>query len=374
MSLTPGAPNLGSQIATAGKSFWDRREGTTGKIVLVIGALAAAGILFTMWGVIVPFVLGTLTSTLYMGLDVLALMAITSPIWSQRVRLLCTTAFKLSMRWSTQLLIETDPIGILREHILTMKKMALTLVQAVEKVAKAVQGLTDAIDRNKQKIQDARGKIQSTNRIIADTQSQLSLIKDPSQAMITRTKINKLQLALQGYQQTIGIAADSITQEQGMLDKANVMYEQLLRYQNLSDFKISEFTQNADMLEERRKVILAGSEGLSAMQKLLGGDPVGQELIDRDIEFLNTEASDVMGAISNFNAYSDKYLTDMDIQNGAAAAKGADIFAALEAKLNTPLSLPDGQANDSMPINTVQDSTGAYVPVSAANDYSKFLK
>lgn len=334
--------------------------------------MALAGIAFTFWGMILPFILGTLTSTIAMVGDVLVLMALTSPIWSKRVRLLLSTAFKLSMRWSTQLLIETDPIGILREHILTMKKMALTLVQAVEKVAKAVQGLTDAIDRNKQKIQDARGKIGSTNRIISDTQSQLALIKDPSQSMLIRTKINKLQLTLQGYQQTIGIAADSITQEQGMLDKANVMYEQLLRYQNLSDFKISEFTQNADMLEERRKVILAGSEGLSAMQKLLGGDPVGQELIDRDIEFLNTEASDVMGAISNFNAYSDKYLTDMDIQNGAAAAKGADIFAALEAKLNTPLSLPDGE--DNAPINTLQDSTGTYVPVAGASDYSKYLK
>lgn len=373
MSLTPGTPNLASQMATAGKSFWDRREGTTGKIVLVAGAVAAAGALFTLWGTILPFVLNTFTNSFYLIGDIVFFGFLTSPIWSRRVRLLVTTAFKLSMRWSTQLLIETDPIGILREHILDMKKMAQTLVGAVEKVSKAVQGLRDAIDKNKGKILDARGSIQSTDRIISDAQQQLALMKDPNQALQMRTKIQSLQLRRQGYNQTIGLADTSIQQEQSMLDKANTMYEQLLRYQNLSDFKIEEFTQNANMLEERRRVILAGQEGLSVMQKMLGGDPVGQDLIDRDIEFLNTEASDVMGAISNFNRYSDKYLTDMDIQNGAAAAKGEEIFNQLEQKLTTPLLQDGGVA--SAPIETFRDSQGTYVPVSGgAIDYSKLLK
>lgn len=369
MSMTPTTPNFGA----AAKSFWDRREGTTGKIVIVVGALAAAGMLLSFWNLILPFLIATTESTITLCLDAAALMLITSPIWSKRVRLLVSTVFKLSMRWSTQLLIETDPIGILREHILDMKKMAGTLATAVEKVSKSIQGLSDAVDKNKGKISEAHGSIVSADRIIGDTQAQLTGVKDPNQAMLVRTKINSLQLKKQGYQQTIGLASSSIDQESAMLDKARTMYEQLLRYQNLSDFKIQEFTQNADMLEERRKVILAGQEGLSVMQKMLGGDPIGQDLIDRDIEFLNTEASDVMGAISNFNRYSDKYLTDMDIQNGAAAAKGADIFAQLEDKLNAPTLLPSGEDSGvSVPMDTVQDNTGTYVPV--ANDYSKYVK
>lgn len=373
MGLTSSTPNIGSQMATTAKSFWDRREGTTGKIVLVVGAMAAIGIAFTFWGMIVPFIVGTLTSTIAMVGDILVLMVLTSPIWSKRVRMIISTAFKLSMRWSTQLLIETDPIGILREYILDLKKKAQILMQAIEKVAKAVQGLRDAIDKNKGLISTSRGSAATATRMITETQGQLATSKDPTQAMQLRIKVNSLQLKLQGYQQTAGIAEQSIAQEQKVLDQASTMYEQLLRYQNLSDFKIEAFTQNANLLEERRKVILAGSQGLSVMQKLLGGDPVQQDLIDRDIEYLNTEASDVMGAISNFNRYSDKYLTDMDIQNGAAASRGADIFAQLDEKLSAPLQLPS-DSSGSIPLETTQDGTGVYVPVAGANDYSQFLK
>jgi hypothetical protein len=375
MSLTPGTPNLASQIAVGAKGFWSRREGTTGKVVLVAGAVAIAAGLFTAWGTIVPFVLGTFTNTIYLALDVIFLMFLTSPIWSKRVRLLVGLAFKLSMRWSTQLFIETDPFGILREKALDMKKGSVTISKAADKASSSVEGTKMAIDKNKEMIQNCIGSIKSAESMVADLQSQLPGIKDPMQAMKLRTKMQSIVLKKQNYQQKIGLASGSIEQEQRMLDAGTAMYENLLKYQNLQDYKTEEFVQTIDMLEERQKILLAGQEGLTVMQKLLGGDPEGQDLIDRDIAYLNQQAADITGAIANFNRYSDKYLTDMDIQNGAAAQKGADIFAALEQKLTQPL-LPDGglSANGG-PIETVQDSQGTYVPASnGAIDYSKLLK
>lgn len=371
MSLTPSTPDF-SQMGTAAKSFWDRREGSTGKIVLVVAALAAAGLLLSFWNLILPFLIGTLENTITLCLDAIALAVLTSPIWSSRVRLLIGTTFKLSMRWATQILIETDPIGILREHVLDMKKDAAKLAGAVEKVAKSVQGLVDAIGKNKDVILSAKGSAQQAQRMIESKQTQVKSVTDQLAALKLRNEINSLQLRMQGFQQQAGMAGKSIEQEQAVLDQAKTMYEQLLRYQNLSDYKIDEFTQNANMLEERRKVILAGAESLSVMQKLLGGDTAQTDLINRDIDFLEQEASDVKGAMSNFNRWSDKYLTDMDIQNGAAASRGADIFAQLEQKLTTPTALPSEVGGSQVPTETVRDSEGTYVPVTT--DYTKFLK
>lgn len=370
MGLTPTTPNFGS----VAKSFWSRREGKGGMVMIAMAVAVLAAITVLFGNTIAVFVKSTLDNIIYEILDVIAILALTSPVWSKRVRFYGGMAFKLAARWSTQILVETDPIGILREHSLELKKDGAVLDRAIEKVSKIIQRLSDTIDKLKSGIMDKKGMDAEADRQLTAKQAALAACKDPNQALRLRTDINSLQLRRNSFRSEAGMAVDSIKQEQELLDQNRAMYEKMLNYKNMHEYKVNEFDMSANMMEQRREAVLAGQEGLTVMQRLLGGDPVKMDLINRTVDYLNDEASDLKGALNNFDRWADKDLTDMSIQNGAASARGEDIFAQLEQKLTAPSILLQDGADTSIPINTVQDSTGAYVPVSAANDYSKFLK
>src|SRR6266478_5913346 len=111
MSMTPSTPtNLGDEL----KSFWARPEGKTGMIFIV---LAAAALVYG-WGMIVPFIVSMLADTLHMIYLASILAAVLFVIFSSRTHLL----FRLLMRWITGMIINIDPIGILKDHLSQMRK------------------------------------------------------------------------------------------------------------------------------------------------------------------------------------------------------------------------------------------------------------
>ena len=110
MSLTPSTPNLGDQL----KSFWSRPEGKTGMVFIVV----AAGALVYGWGMIVPFIVSMLADTLHMVYLGAILAAALFVAFSSRTHLV----FRLLMRAITGLIINIDPIGILKDHLSQMRK------------------------------------------------------------------------------------------------------------------------------------------------------------------------------------------------------------------------------------------------------------
>jgi hypothetical protein len=137
MSITPSTPtSLGDDL----KSFWSRPEGKTGMIFI---ALAAAAAVYG-WAQIVPFIVSMLADTLHMIYLAGIIAAVLFVVFSSRTHLL----FRLLMRWITGMIINIDPIGILKDHLSQMRKRRDVMSQQISNVSGQIQYLKNVIDKN----------------------------------------------------------------------------------------------------------------------------------------------------------------------------------------------------------------------------------
>ena len=365
MSMTPGTPNF----TGVAKQFWDRGEGKFGKAVLIGAGLCLAGAVVFFWGLILPFLIGVVGNTIELAGLIAVLTVLTSPLWSSKVRLFVTNAFQLAMRWSYQTLIASDPIGMLRNNVDTLRKQGAEFDKAVAQLAGSKQRLESDIQNQIQSIQHDKALSDSTDQKIAQLTAKAAALSgnDRQEAMLN---IERLKLGKQGYLQTAGIANQTITAEKPILDQTNRMYDQLCRLRDLAQFKVQSLSQQADMYSKQRATILASQKALGAAGRIIRGDPQQLAIVDQTIEYLNNEAADTIGAMNDFNRWSEKYLTDMDVQNGANADEATKIFGALEQKLN----LPSAVTGVTM-LSTTPDSTPVASGTNPSNDdYMNLLK
>lgn len=366
MAMTPQVPNFSQSMQTA-KSFWDSKSGSFGKWVLVIGGLGLAAVFVFFWGLILPFLIGVVGSTIQLAGLCAVLAVLSSPLWCAPVRLMLSNAFQMSMRWGYRKLVQKDPIGILLNNRDQMRDQLTEFDKAVTQLAGSKQRLeTD--------LQTQMDSIRENKSLDAATAKQISLVQASIQnatgnsKMELALKLQSLQLGQQNDQQAAGICLQTINAEKPILDQTDKMYDQLCRLRNLADFKVQSLTMQADMYAKQRKSILAGQAGLVAAGHVMHGDPHELELVDMAIDALNTETADTIGAMKDFNRNSDKYLTNMDIHNDADASSGQKVFSELEEKLALPPESVVG-VGGAQPTVT---ASGALVP--SDNDYMSFLK
>lgn len=365
MSLTP-TPNFSQMQATA-RSFWDRKEGTLGKLVLIVGGLGLAGAALFFWGLILPFLLGVVGNTIQLIGLLAVLGVVTSPIWSSRVRLFVSNAFQLSMRWSYEALIRKDPIGMLRNNVLNLQKQGQEFSEAVSSLAGSKQRLEKDVSDQSQAISHDKDLATAAQRQIDKISARLSLLSgnDKQEAML---EIQRLTLSIQGYKQAAGISLQTIQAEKPILDQTNKMYDRLSRLRDLAQFKVASLSQQADMYSKQRATILASQRALGAAGRILRGDPQQLAIVDQTIDYLNNEAADTIGAMNDFNRWSEKYLTDMDVQNDASAEEATKMFAQMESKLQLPASVSSAVTGPDVPApsSLMDDFPDPNAPISIA--------
>jgi len=362
MSLSPTTPNF-AQVA---RSFWDRPEGKWGKGIIIAGVVGVAAVVVFFWGLILPFLIGVVGNTIQLAGLVGVLGVLTSPIWSSSVRLAVRNAFQLSVRWGYHALIAKDPIGMLRNNRDEMAKEVTVFEAGVSQLAGSKQRLESDIQAQKDTILHNKNLSDATDRKIAEIKAKAANLtgNDRQEAALN---IQQLTLAKQGYLQAAGIANQTIQTEQPILDQTNRMYDQLYRLLNLARFKVSALGQQADMYAKQRATILASQKALGAAGRIIKGDPQQLAIVDQTIEYLNNETADTIGAMKDFNRNSEKYLTDMDVQNDASASAAQKLFDQLENKLNVPDPLAGALSSGTV--------TGVTLTSVTPNvDYSELLK
>jgi hypothetical protein len=378
MSITPSTPNLQSM-----KSFWDRKEGTTGKIVLIIIAAAAGLGVFMFLPVILAFINAILLGGIEAIISGSILFALIAILSSKQFRFMVGNGFKLIMRKLTGLFITIDPIGILREYVNDMKKKKVELDENISNVAGVKKSLETNIDNKKADVvKQSRMRDEAHRQAGPVQQAMASTPQDNPNYIELQLKLQSLTLSAQGFEQKAGFDIDSIKQLSAMLDQVNRIYTALRRYSQLADFQITTTSQRVDILAEQRKSILAASRALNSAKGILKGDPTQLAVIDQTLEFLADDTAKKLGDMDDFDKWSQSYLSNMDIEKGAMAADGAAKLDEFEAKLKAaPLTIPSLGAGSSLPaINMLPNAHGVYeaVPVkiqtatdSAYNDLFK---
>jgi hypothetical protein len=128
----------------------------------------------------------------------------------------------------------------------------------------------------------------------------------------------------------------------------NDMLTKFRHWSQVSDAKIDRTAMKVEIFAEQRKMILDAKKTLGVGMRLLKGDPEQLKLVDGAIEFLTEDAAQTLGEIQEFNRFSDKMLTDIDIENSANAQMARDKFAEfgqkMEASANRPSAVDQLQA------------------------------
>lgn len=365
MGMTPQTPNFSQSLDTA-KDFWSTKQGSFGRKVIIGVIVVVAGVLAFNAATI----LTALGAIVWAGANLLiastVLAVLTSPFWCPPVRLLLRNIVQSSIRWSYKKLVQKDPIGILLNNRDQMRDQLTEFDKAVSQLAGSKQRLETDLQTQMDTIRQNKALADSCQRKVVAKQAELPNSTGNARMQLA-LDIQQLQLTKQNYDQAGGIAEQTIKAEQPILQQTDKMYDQLCRLRNLADSRVQSLTMQADMYSKQRKSILEGQRGLIAAGHIIKGDPHELELVDMAVEALNTETADTIGAMKDFNRNSDKYLTDMDIQNDAKASAGQNVFAELENKL----ALPESIVGTGGAQPTVTDA-GVVIP--SDNDYMKFLK
>src|SRR5919204_2864791 len=123
------------------KSFWSRPEGKTGAILL----LAGAGALVWGWARVVPFLVAMMADTLHLAVLAAAAAALLYVAFSPRTHLV----FRLLARAITGVVVEIDPIGILRDRLAQMRKRRDEMSTRIREVEGQIGVLERAIEKNR---------------------------------------------------------------------------------------------------------------------------------------------------------------------------------------------------------------------------------
>jgi hypothetical protein len=352
MSITPSAPNLGQDL----KSFWSRPEGKAGMIFIVL----AAGALVYGWGMIVPFIVSMLADTLHMIYLAAILAAVLWVIFSSRTHLL----FRLIMRWITGLIIDIDPIGILKDHLSQMRKRRDLMSQQISNVSGQIQYLKNIIDKNQALANENMRLAAHAKKIATSTADQNEQLRMALQMKAKANQAGRLQKSNLSYQQ--------------LLNKLQNIYDLLSKWAVHIDFYIEDTDNEVKQAEIEYKTINTAYRAYRTALSVIKGTGDEKELYDQTMEKLAEEAGRKLGEMEDFQRLAQNFMDTIDLENGAVETEALEKLDAYEQKLLTsgatdmPFLLPGATAAP-VPV-AVSKGPDSPSPAKSASDYGDMFK
>lgn len=353
MSLTPSTP---ASLAQNLKSFWSRPEGKTGMIFL---AGCAAELVYG-WGKIVPFIVAMLADTLHMVGLAAILGAILFVLLSSRTHLL----FRLVMRWITGLIINIDPIGILKDHLSQMRKRREVMSQQISNVSGQIQYLKSTIDKNAAMANENMRLAAHAKKIATSTADQNEQLRMALQMKAKANQAGRLQKSNLSYQQ--------------LLNKLQNIYELLSKWAVHIDFYIEDTENEVKQAEIEYKTINAAYRAYRTALSVIKGTGDEKELYNQTMENLAEEAGRKLGEMEDFQRLAQNFMDTIDLENGAVETEALEKLDAYEQKLltngtsDTAFLLPGATAS---PVpELVKKGGDAAAPAKTANDYGDMFK
>ena len=352
MSITPSAPNLGQDL----KSFWSRPEGKTGMIFIV---LAAAALVYG-WGQIVPFIVSMLADTLHMVYLAAILGAILFVVFSSRTHLV----FRLIMRAITGMIINIDPIGILKDHLSQMRKRRDVMSQQISNVSGQIQYLKDIINKNLALANENMRLAAHAKKIATTTADQNEQLRMALQMKAKANQAGRLQKSNLSYQQLLG--------------KLQNIYDLLSKWAVHIDFYIEDTDNEVKQAEIEYKTINTAYRAYRTALAVIKGTGDEKELYNETMEKLAEEAGRKLGEMEDFQRLAQNFMDTIDLENGAVETEALEKLDAYEQKLltsgatDTPFLLPGATA---APVPVPVKKTGdAPSPAKSASDYGDMFK
>ena len=360
MSIQPVTPSFGQNIPSnfTPKSFWKRPEGPFGAVAL--GAILIAGA-YGLY-VILPFLITLLQNTIYAGALAAVVAAVLWLAFNPTFRTAVKNLFQNTVRWFASWVVETDPIGILRNNLDDMKQAKADLDQTVQRFAGSEERLKRSIAAKQDEINSLGHKASKAEQMAGSTQDAMEK--------------ERLLLERQTFLEKAGLLMQGVKQLQALEDETSKMLTTFQHWSQIADSKIARTENKVNFLAEQRKMILDAKATLGVGQRLLRGNPEQLKMVEMALDYLEDDTSRTLGEIREFSHYTDKLLTDEQIESGAAADEAAAKFAEFSQKLLTSGSQPSGADLIELPgtTNAPQPVPVARTGAKGSGDYDNMFK
>jgi hypothetical protein len=319
MSTSSTTPNFSN---FSPKSFWSKPEGKPGMVLMAaLGIAGAYGLYLAL-----PFLIALTENLILLSVLIGVLVGMVALVMNGTVQTLAKNIFQSVCRGIAMAYTTIDPIGILKNQLDDMRKAKAELDQTIQKFAGSDNSLRTNIAKKNADIQQQMGQAKAAEHMAATKTDALEK--------------ERIMLAKETAEQKAGLLMQAVQQLQALETQTADMLVKFRHWSQVSDAKIDRTAMKVEIFAEQRKMILDAKRTLGVGMRLLKGDPEQLKLVDGAIEFLTEDAAQTLGEIQEFNRFSDKMLTDIDIENSAnaemARAKFADMSTKLEASANRP--------------------------------------
>ncbi len=318
MGMTQSSP-----VIQGLKTFWQRPEGTVGKIVLVLAGIAGV----YGFAKILPFLIALATDTLHLAILIGAILLLIFLVTDRHVTTLCKLIFQSIMRFLTGLFIELDPIGILKNYIAEMKKNLNVMDEQLGNLNGSIKTLQNQIDTNQKEAEHSLALANQADKKMGA--GGLSAI-DQQQYMSAKITNQRHAASLLSIDKSLS----------DLRDKLKVLYDQLIRWRATAEFQVTDKENRVNEEEMRRKALKRAYSVFQAAKKIFRGDPVANQIYDQTLEYLADDAGQMLGEMEDFNRLANKLMTNMDLETGAMNDEAIKQLSEFQQKLLPAAATP----------------------------------
>lgn len=309
------------------KSFWEKPEGKTGMIFAAGGIL---GVLLIMmkWG---AALVTAASNTMILGLYVLGAVGIGYVLLDPKFRALVSYSYKGIMRWLTGMVIQIDPISILKSY---------------------VEDLKDSHSKMNQQISNLKGVLAELQRKIRENESQAK-----SHMGIAARAKKELESARGNSEMAQRMKAEMTlkTRKAGRLQESNRTFSQLytkmeMIYRVLSKMYINcgvLIEDTEDSIEQKAtewKTIKIAHSAMRSAMSIINGDKDKRAIYEQALDIMATDLGAKVGEMERFMEVSQGFLDGIDLQNGVFEEKGLEMLEKWEQDADSWL-LGDEKSN-----------------------------
>jgi hypothetical protein len=316
---TPDFSQIGGGNDAEKRSFWSRPEGVLGLVVLA--GLAGTGLYY--YNQIVEFLIKVAANTLQLALLLAALGVVVFLVTSRDVRTAVFFLFKTLMRKIAGLVIQLDPIAILKIYIDDLKQKRQKMQGQIDILAGQLVKLNKKINENneliQQKFSEANKASSMTDRPGMKETASLATIEGAG-----LQQMNEKLLPLQRNMKNVLAFMEKVNQS--------------------ADYIIKETEIKVRLKEVEYKIVKESSSALRTAVSIFKGDPDKKFYFDESMEYIQDDMSQKLGEMKRAMDLSMDFINSVDVQNGILSDKGEAMLQAYnkgEFKLVQLDSRPD---------------------------------
>lgn len=285
------------------KSFWSKPEGVTS--LLFLGAAGAVGLYY--FNKIVEFLIKVTENTLYLGALLAVLGLFVFLITSKDVRTAAFFLFKTTMRKIAGLVIQLDPIAIMKIYIEDLKEKRQKMSGQIDILAGQLVKLNKKINENNDQIKQKFAEANKANTMI----DKPGMREAASLATIEGAglqEMNEKLLPLQRNMKTVLSFMEKV--------------------QSSADYIIKETEIKVKLKEAEYEIVKSSSNALKTAISIFKGNPDKKFYFDESMEYIQDDMSKKLGEMKRAMDLSMDFINGVDIQNGILTDKGQAMLEA----------------------------------------------